>query len=394
MLVIKDYDRFLNKNFTLELNHFTDETFLRLQQSKSIEDFFKQDYTGLNTRFKKLYKNFSFDERKRVINNYCQYIEISQQILEYLVNTNKLEELLKFTGYTNIIVTTNEKIKNMDKMVAILKTDALLKENDKTLYIKESYHKNILYEVKDIIFAKKTLDDWANKINSARVDGKELSPLEKFCFAYMIVKDRKYKESEERSLRQISRNIIPILNSDYCVCVGFCKLLNELCSRIGIQCTDKLIRVGIFHAINVILLNDEKYGIKNSLYYSDPTFDCTTNGNTFFSCLVKDLEDVFASYDDTNLYKNLDNNELQLFNGDNVLLKKSIDNTQKISGTNIIKALTAVFESQGKTTHDVANYLEPTFEGVRNNIETYKHTWAYQVLKEHGIIQTSDSKQL
>ena len=156
MLVIKDYDRFLNKNFTLELNHFTDETFLRLQQSKSIEDFFKQDYTGLNTRFKKLYKNFSFDERKRVINNYCQYIEISQQILEYLVNTNKLEELLKFTGYTNIIVTTNEKIKNMDKMVAILKTDALLKENDKTLYIKESYHKNILYEVKDIIFAKKT----------------------------------------------------------------------------------------------------------------------------------------------------------------------------------------------------------------------------------------------
>lgn len=82
----------------------------------------------------------------------------------------------------------------MDKVASILKADSLLKENGRVLYITEYGEPQILQELKDILFAKKTLDDWANTINSAKVDGKELSPLEKFCYAYMIVKTENIKK--------------------------------------------------------------------------------------------------------------------------------------------------------------------------------------------------------
>lgn len=386
MLVIKEnIDDFLDKNFTLDFSskHMTEI----LQQCESINNLFINDkYIGYNSRFKNLYKTFSYSEIKRVVRENCKYINISLETLESFINTNKLKEFLELTSHSNINIVVKENIKNMDKVASILKADSLLKENGRVLYITEYGEPQILYELKDILFAKKTLDDWANTINSAKVDGKELSPLEKFCYAYMIVKNRKYKESEDKSLRMLSRKFVSVLNSDYCVCVGFAKLLNELCSRIGINSVDKTINVDGWHAINAILINDEKYGIKNSLYYSDPTYDCLSNKNTFISIILKDLDDVFSLYDDSEIKKNLDNNELQLFNADKKLLKSAKENTHEISETIMSKALTAVFNSQGKTTKDLANYLKPTFDRVRNNPQKYEHTWVYQLLKNHGII--------
>lgn len=390
MKIIKDAD-YYNNNPTLYLG----DPYLDLvKKCDSIDSLFDRGFFGYFTQLKSKYKDFSSGERKRIFNKYCKNINVSIDLLEYLLESGKFQELIEIAPNADIIVELNKMLEPTQEVNTIAMADQLLKEHNRKLYIGEYYKSlNILYELNDVLFANKQLDDWANEINSATVGGKNLSVLEKFIYAYMIVKDRYYKKEDDIRYKWLSRNIVSVLNTDYCVCVGFAGLLKELCSRIGIKCCDKSVKVGEYHAINAVIIDDAKYGIENALYYSDPTHDCLSVGDTFLHSLLPNIEEVYDSYFDieNEKCKELDKNEKNLFS-DEKTFKQAQSNAKKISHTTMIKAITAVFESKGLTTKDASNYLKPTIDLVLHNQELYKKTWVYDLFVAHNKIKEQNTE--
>lgn len=106
---------------------------------------------------------------------------------------------------------------------------------------------------------------------------KNLSPFEKYIYAYNIVKNfKEYKESE-RSL--LSKSLYHILENEYIVCVGFCELLGDLLSKLEIPNVNLSIKgkdpkdnSPWAHLRLYANIKDDKYGI-NGFYVSDPTWD-------------------------------------------------------------------------------------------------------------------------
>lgn len=121
-----------------------------------------------------------------------------------------------------------------------------------------------------------------------------LSPFERYIYAYNITKNyKKYKENEES--REQARNLYDILNNEYMVCVGFSNLLRDLATKLGIETenmsgvtidtsyddyyrgkealqTEKVTTDVAKHARNYVHLVDPKYGL-DGIYISDATWD-------------------------------------------------------------------------------------------------------------------------
>ena len=92
-----------------------------------------------------------------------------------------------------------------------------------------------VYSFDEYLDEEKILDDLVKPIIEA-----DLSPLERYLAVYNIVKNYKpYKEipgdGEEVIGAKESRYIRYILNNEYIVCVGFAKLLETLCDRVGLH---------------------------------------------------------------------------------------------------------------------------------------------------------------
>lgn len=120
-------------------------------------------------------------------------------------------------------------------------------------------------------------------------EARDLSPLEKYLYAYNITKQfKKYQNSYDM---ESSRNLYQILNNDYMVCVGYEELLGDLLNKLGIESTKISCSVDInltknenvdmvnyedmekaWHARRLVRISDEKYQV-NGLYFSDPTWD-------------------------------------------------------------------------------------------------------------------------
>lgn len=328
---------------------------------------------------------------KQYVDNYqsgskSKNIKIQMGVLDYLIDEGRFQEFIDALPEAESLTIELEEVKPTQDATKLIKLERMLRDKNISMYIVRGLDSNTLYRLDDVLFAGKQLDDWANEINSATVDGKSLSPLEKFIYAYMIVQNRVGKECEFNA--KLSRDPIAILNNDYCVCVGYASLLNELCSRIGIQCTDKSVGVPGWHAINCSIIKDDKYGV-NGLYYSDPTRDRKDLGNTLFACLLPSVEDVFDLY-----FKNRDKctelddmglGEKELFPNEESL-KQAQQDTKKIDYTIMSNALTAVFKSKGKTRKDADKYLHSSFDKVRENQDSYKGHWMYDLLKAMGKI--------
>ena len=119
-----------------------------------------------------------------------------------------------------------------------------------------------------------------------------LSPLEKYLFAYNITKKYKeYKENKDKA--EEARNLYQILDGEFMVCVGYGTLLKDLLNKLGIESdyysvgvdtglddvpSDALVlpddvlvtRAG--HARVMVNIVDPKYGV-DGLYIADPTWD-------------------------------------------------------------------------------------------------------------------------
>lgn len=154
------------------------------------------------------------------------------------------------------------------------------------------------YEFEKVVEANNKLNTWAEQINSLRVDGKELSQLEKFYIAYSYV--TKFVYQEVRQNLADSRSLISVLSGNKIVCVGYAQILKELCGKLGIECDTQSIAVNSSMANHMncaVKINDPKYGV-NGMFYSDPCFDANTYGDVSIAHALisyKDLPKIFVS---------------------------------------------------------------------------------------------------
>lgn len=137
------------------------------------------------------------------------------------------------------------------------------------------------YSLEEVFTASTKVNEMLRPITTAERRGIELSPFEKYLIVYSAVSEFNYKEEYETDSEHMSRDLVSVLNQNKMVCVGFAKLLKELCLRVDIPCM--LQRLDVItdkkdgHMNNSIRLIDPKYGI-NGIYYADPCWDASISG--------------------------------------------------------------------------------------------------------------------
>ncbi len=152
-----------------------------------------------------------------------------------------------------------------------------VRENGLTCRYQSSviYNKgNTYYKIDQVLEATKKLNNWVNEIRNARVDGRELTPYEKFLYAYEIVTQFDYALERKGDNSSLSRHMIHILTGDKIVCAGYSILLQHILNRLDIPCSYlEMVNTkgGGGHVVCLVYLNDAKYDI-NGLFVSEPTW--------------------------------------------------------------------------------------------------------------------------
>ncbi|MBQ8424807.1 MAG: hypothetical protein IJX17_02145 [Clostridia bacterium] len=167
-----------------------------------------------------------------------------------------------------------------------------------------------------VIQANARMNNWVEKIKKAKVDGKSLTPFEKYLYAYQIVTQFKYTEDQIFEARDISR----VLSSKFIVCAGYSSILSELCRRVGIVCKRQYIKAhntgnkhldecSVNHEGCIFYLKDKKYGI-DGFFYTDPTLD------SYDSSIEEDTSITFSCIDPVEYEELYDNEEHMVIDED------------------------------------------------------------------------------
>lgn len=108
----------------------------------------------------------------------------------------------------------------------------------------------------------------------------QMSPLEQTIFVSDLVKELKYKESDENNL-SVSRDLIEVIHQDYIVCLGYSNLFKAILDQLNIPTSIIFYEneTNYGHAANRVYLKDEKYGIDGSFAY-DLTWGPNDNTST------------------------------------------------------------------------------------------------------------------
>ena len=156
------------------------------------------------------------------------------------------------------------------------------------------------YKYEDYLAEEEKLDKLVEPIISAN-----LSPLERYIAVYNLVKNFKpYKENPDQ--KEESRYLRYILDNEYMVCVGYAKLLQVLCEKVGIRVNEISLSVDISydavargeeplvqektveaggHARCMVSIDDDKYGV-HGVYVADPTWDNELSENRLNHALM------------------------------------------------------------------------------------------------------------
>lgn len=233
----------------------------------------------------------------------------------FRLDLTKIEEInkdrLKFISDNTVISIVESKYESIhyDKLRELLvKLDELGKDIVVKLPIRnrEDFKNSSLYDIKlnsvalvitsdlydypleEYLKEDKRLDEMVEDINKS-----DLSPLERYIAVYNIVKNYKeYKENENDKIQ--ARKLRYILDNEYMVCVGFAKLLEVLCEKVGISCEEFSVTIDTSydkgftleetpvtqagHSRNLISIDDDKYGI-HGIFMADPTWDNDLNSD-------------------------------------------------------------------------------------------------------------------
>ena len=364
MLIIPKY-----KNRVLEISNpelLDEQILIEIVKNPNIEEVVLGDlfhpynlteeaYNILKTGIKKIRSagvseelKYNFDEiieynqRKRLIGPYSYkmlqsdtlYIskKLDAETLEYLrCIGDKL--VIKITNQT---VNTFEIIKKIRKLGKKNKIIIIMK--DKKRFNEELFKSNISFENIEIeeLLKRYTLQEYYEyeKLLYSFVEpAKDFSPLEKYIYAYDIVKFfKKYKESKKDKMK--SRRLYSILNNNYMVCVGYSIMLEDLLNKLEIpnipisvsvelssrkarkqlakkygaewdkmsteQKNKRINEQATFipnsyagHSRRMVYIQDPKYGI-DGIYFSDPTWDNNIK-RSYYNHLLMSVDDVLTS---------------------------------------------------------------------------------------------------
>lgn len=181
-----------------------------------------------------------------------------------------------------------------------------------------------------------------------------MSPFEKYLFAYNIVKKYKeYKENENE--KDQSRNLYSILDGEYMVCVGYATLLNDLLTKLGISSChysvgvdtgfDKVDKEALVipddievnregHARVKVHIVDPKYGI-DGIYFADPTWDNDMEKDTYnFAAMTPSEYNGLYRYNFLDFY-NVDelffvNSLEEFYQKANIWIDKNIESSSRL----------------------------------------------------------------
>ena len=242
-------------------------------------------------------------------------------------NAFKIINRLRDNGHT-----ANIKISITDKN---LLNNYIFSNIDKIKYTKdiEIYLVGKTFSLTDYMkYEKKLLDLIMPAIN--------LSPFEKYLFAYNVTKKfKKYNENEEN--KTSARDLYQIIDNEFMVCVGYSKLLGDLLDKLGIENYVDSVSVDIGlddipnenkplpdfvydektgtmkeletipagHSRRKIHLVDPKYGI-DGYYFADPTWDNDMEHDAYNHALM--TEEEYIALDRYNYY-NVSSGIVELF---------------------------------------------------------------------------------
>lgn len=190
--------------------------------------------------------------------------------------------------------------------------------------IRKKFDKNVEFEngysVEKAIEASRKINDWVKAIEEKKDGKEELSTFEKYLCAYKFVTEFQYRTGDSHECR----DLISVLTGDKIVCVGYARMLKEVCDRLGIPCSLQRVQWKDkngeyhYHMNNVVLLRDDKYGI-DGIYYADPTWDSydpkiTRDSTVIFSNLkFSDIRKIYKNFElssDSEIYSSLYHEEI------------------------------------------------------------------------------------
>ena len=118
----------------------------------------------------------------------------------------------------------------------------------------------------------------------------DLSPAERICYAYDLIKSNIYRECEEN--RTTARQIHHIVETGNIVCVGYAVFLAQLLKEVGVKAHAIGTSVPLDdgktagHQRNLVEIEDDKYGI-HGMY----AFDCTWDSNSDVYKVIREGEE-------------------------------------------------------------------------------------------------------
>lgn len=202
----------------------------------------------------------------------CEIKRFIEDFQKNKIKFNKLIQQIKESGNKLVLTGANYSTGiNEEETKIFAEAVNTLREAGADCYFMEGF------TPEQAIDATSKLSKWADEIKEAKVNGKELSPYEKYLYAYEIASHYLYKNNNKGDAAA-SRNVVRVLNGDKIVCVGFSSLLKELCDRLGIKCRlvrtmAKSVKKGESqngHMLCMIIIEDPKYDL-DGVFYSDPT---------------------------------------------------------------------------------------------------------------------------
>ena len=220
----------------------------------------------------------------------------------------------------SIISFDDTSYKNLNEVIEIIKTNKASNQIKIKITDKEKFNKylfdnpinynNIIIELKDIDVSLTQYLTYEKKLYEMVKDAQNLSPFEKYIYAYNITKKfKEYKESPENLLD--SRSLYKVLDDKYMVCVGFSEMFGDLLNKSLIKSIDIDSKVdssydkssnntepveGITkptnqqeHERRYVYIKDEKYGI-DGFYITDPTWDNDLDEDYYNHLVLTDRE--------------------------------------------------------------------------------------------------------
>ena len=337
-------------NIQLKNEFITDEILLAVSQNENIKVISlgtKNNPFTLTTQVYELFKNtgkesvdtddiapeleknydpiIGFNVNKKLIlsYNYQNLIKEDELIIDRPLKDEEIDNLVyikegcklkfkEFSDYNNIFRIIN-KCKELNKKS--LYTIIVQSENnyDYKNIFNEFIFKNADLIDNDIsigvgIFEKYSMKDYIKyeeQLIKLIQPAFNLSPLEKYLYAYNVTKKFKvYKENEDNA--DLSRHLYEILSGDYMVCVGYATMAIDLLNKLGVSASrvsvsvdvgydgvdkdiivapDDVLTKGAGHARLQVNLVDPKYNI-DGYYLADPTWDNVMGNDAYNYALM------------------------------------------------------------------------------------------------------------